>query len=123
MDRANLSIDVSRLGSDDRMREMSARAWTCFAAVSVLWGVPYLFIKLAVDEVDPGVRGVVARGARRAGAPAGRPARRRAARAGRRVRWLAAYALAEIVIPFPLIAVGEATSPRRWPRSSSRPCR
>ena len=28
---------------------MSARAWTGFATLSVLWGVPYLFIKVAVD--------------------------------------------------------------------------
>ena len=28
---------------------MSARAWTGFAALSLLWGVPYLFIKVAVD--------------------------------------------------------------------------
>ena len=29
---------------------MSARAWTGFAALSVLWGVPYFFIKVAVDD-------------------------------------------------------------------------
>ncbi len=33
---------------------MSARAWTLFAAVSVVWGTPYLFIKIAVDEMSPG---------------------------------------------------------------------
>ena len=32
---------------------MSARAWTLFAAVSVLWGIPYLFIKLAVEDLSP----------------------------------------------------------------------
>ena len=29
---------------------MSPRAWALFAAVSVLWGVPYLMIKVAVEE-------------------------------------------------------------------------
>ena len=29
---------------------MSPRGWALFAAVSVVWGVPYLFIKIAVDE-------------------------------------------------------------------------
>ena len=86
---------------------MSARAWTCFAAVSVLWGVPYLFIKLAVDEVDPGFVAwsrvalgalVLAPLALRAGALRGLGARRRP---------LVAYALVEIVVPFPLIAFGE----------------
>ncbi|MDT1047256.1 hypothetical protein, partial [Pseudomonas aeruginosa] len=28
---------------------MSARGWTLFAIVAVLWGIPYLFIKVAVD--------------------------------------------------------------------------
>src|SRR3954469_5831342 len=32
---------------------MSARAWALFAAVSVIWGMPYLFIKIAVDEISP----------------------------------------------------------------------
>jgi drug/metabolite transporter (DMT)-like permease len=34
---------------------MSARAWTAFAAVSTLWGIPYLFIKVAVDDGVPPV--------------------------------------------------------------------
>jgi len=32
---------------------VSARAWTAFAAVSTLWGIPYLFIKIAVDDGMP----------------------------------------------------------------------
>jgi drug/metabolite transporter (DMT)-like permease len=32
---------------------MSARAWWLFGAVSLLWGIPYLFIKLAVDDLSP----------------------------------------------------------------------
>jgi drug/metabolite transporter (DMT)-like permease len=87
---------------------MSARAWTAFAVVSVLWGIPYLLIKVAVDEgVPPGfvawVRVVLGAVALLAFAP----------RAGvlkvfrGRVRWLAVFALSEIVVPFPLIAVGE----------------
>ena len=32
---------------------MSARAWWLFATVSVLWGIPYLFIKLAVEDISP----------------------------------------------------------------------
>ena len=32
---------------------MSARAWVAFAAVSTLWGIPYLFIKIAVDDGVP----------------------------------------------------------------------
>jgi drug/metabolite transporter (DMT)-like permease len=32
---------------------MTARAWWLFAAVSIVWGVPYLFIKLAVEDLSP----------------------------------------------------------------------
>ena len=32
---------------------VSARAWAAFAAVSVLWGMPYLFIRVAVDGGMP----------------------------------------------------------------------
>jgi drug/metabolite transporter (DMT)-like permease len=32
---------------------VSRRGWITFAAVSVVWGMPYLFIKIAVDEVSP----------------------------------------------------------------------
>ena len=28
---------------------MSTRAWVSFAVVSIVWGIPYLFIKIAVD--------------------------------------------------------------------------
>lgn len=34
---------------------MNRRAWLMFAAVSVLWGFPYLFIKIAVEELSPPV--------------------------------------------------------------------
>jgi drug/metabolite transporter (DMT)-like permease len=32
---------------------VTSRAWAAFAAVSVLWGIPYLFIKIAVDDGVP----------------------------------------------------------------------
>ncbi len=32
---------------------MSARGWLLFAAMSLLWGIPYLFIKEAVDTFTP----------------------------------------------------------------------
>jgi drug/metabolite transporter (DMT)-like permease len=87
---------------------VSSRAWAAFAAVSTLWGIPYLFIKIAVDDgVPPAFLAFVriALGAAvlvllawRAGVLA--PLRGR-------VRWLIVYALFEIAVPFPLIAAGE----------------
>lgn len=32
---------------------MTRRGWLLFAAMSVLWGIPYLLIKVAVDELSP----------------------------------------------------------------------
>jgi drug/metabolite transporter (DMT)-like permease len=32
---------------------MSRRGWTLFAAMGVIWGIPYLLIKVAVEEVSP----------------------------------------------------------------------
>lgn len=87
---------------------MSPRAWAAFATVSVLWGIPYLFIKVAVDDgLPPGfiawtrvtLAAVVLL------ALAWRAGRLRALRG--RGRWLCLYALLEISIPFPLIAAGE----------------
>lgn len=87
---------------------MSTRAWLAFAAMSVIWGVPYLFIKIAVDGGVPPAAvawtrvtlaaAVLLVLAWRAGTL---PSLRG------RVRWLVAYAVAEISIPFPLIALGE----------------
>jgi drug/metabolite transporter (DMT)-like permease len=87
---------------------MSARAWVAFAAVSTLWGIPYLFIKVAVDGgVPPAflawVRVVL--GAAVLLALAWRAGLLATVRG--RWRWLCVYAAFEIAIPFPLIAAGE----------------
>ncbi|QBD74927.1 DMT family transporter [Ktedonosporobacter rubrisoli] len=34
---------------------MSRKGWLLFIAVSIFWGIPYLFIKIAVQELDPSV--------------------------------------------------------------------
>lgn len=91
---------------------MSARAWVAFAAVSIIWGVPYLFIKIAVDGGMPPLvlawsRIVLAAVvllaiAWRAGTL---PSLRG------RWRWLTAFAVAELAVPFPSIAAGEQRIP------------
>jgi drug/metabolite transporter (DMT)-like permease len=89
---------------------MSGRAWALFAAVSVLWGFPYLFIKIAVDGGMPPLALAWARIA--LGAAVLVPIAWRAGTLGAlrsRARWLAVFAVAEIAIPFPLIALGERT--------------
>jgi drug/metabolite transporter (DMT)-like permease len=87
---------------------MSARAWTAFAAVSTLWGMPYLFIKVAVDDgVPPAFLAFVriALGAAVLLLLAWRAGTLASLRG--RGRWLLVYAVLEITIPFPLIAAGE----------------
>jgi drug/metabolite transporter (DMT)-like permease len=87
---------------------MSPRGWAAFAAMSAVWGVPYLFIKVAVDDgVSPAfvsfARVVIAAAVLLAlAAHAGVLSSLRG-----RWRWLAVYAVAEIALPFPLIAAGE----------------
>jgi len=87
---------------------MSRRGWAAFAAMSLIWGIPYLFIKVAVDDgisplflsfVRVAIAAVVLLGlAKRAGVL-------------HQLRghwpWIVAYAMAEIALPFPLIAAGE----------------
>jgi drug/metabolite transporter (DMT)-like permease len=87
---------------------MSRRAWIAFAAVSLIWGIPYLFIKIAVrGGVTPATLawGRVTLAAIVLLALAWRAGTLRTLRG--RLRWLVAYAVAEVAIPFPLIAVGE----------------
>ena len=87
---------------------MSARAWGLFAAMSLIWGIPYLFIKIAVDDGVPPLFVAWSRVA--LGAAVLLPI---AAHAGalrglrRKLGWLAAFALVEVCIPFPLISYGE----------------
>ena len=87
---------------------MSLRAWSCFAAVSVLWGMPYLFIKLAVDEgISPVFLGWarIALGAAVLLPLAWRSGMLRSLRG--RWRWVALWGLCEAAVPFPLVAFGE----------------
>jgi drug/metabolite transporter (DMT)-like permease len=87
---------------------MSPRAWAAFAAVSVLWGIPYLFIRVAVNGGMPPIFLAWSRvtlAAAVVGAMAWRSGVLPSLRG--RLRWLLAYAIVEIAVPFPLIAAGE----------------
>jgi drug/metabolite transporter (DMT)-like permease len=87
---------------------MSRRAWGAFAAVSVLWGIPYLFIKIADDHGMPPL--VLAWGRVTLGAAVLLVVSWRAGTLPSlrgRGRWLLAFAVLEIAIPFPMIALGE----------------
>lgn len=89
---------------------MSARAWAVFGAVSVLWGFPYLLIKVAIDGGMPPLAlawSRIALGAAVLLTIAWRSGTLPALRS--RAGWVFAFAICEITIPFPLIALGEQT--------------
>jgi drug/metabolite transporter (DMT)-like permease len=91
---------------------MTRRAWLAFAAASLIWGVPYLFIKVAVEHgfSAPALAwGRVALGALVLVALAWRAGTLGSVRA--RWRWLLAFAVVEVAIPFPMLAIGEQRVP------------
>jgi drug/metabolite transporter (DMT)-like permease len=86
---------------------VSARGWVLFAAVSVIWGMPYLFIKLAVEEMSPAL---VAWSRLAIAAVVLLPiAWKMGALRGLGARWraLTAFAAVEMAIAWPLIGFGE----------------
>jgi drug/metabolite transporter (DMT)-like permease len=94
---------------------VSRRGWVLFTAMSVIWGVPYLLIKVGVGGVAPPVL-VLARVA--VGAALLLPF---AIRRGQlavlrpRWRWLVTFAFVEIIVPWLLLSEAE----RRLPSSMS----
>ena len=92
---------------------MSWRAWCAFAALGIIWGLPYFFIKLAVQELSPFV---VAWGRITLAALVLLPIawHRGALRSlGSHKVAILAFAMAEFVVPFAVISIGE-----RWIDSS-----
>ncbi|GAC1329310.1 MAG: EamA family transporter [Steroidobacteraceae bacterium] len=92
---------------------MSWRGWGAFAALGIIWGLPYFFVKLAVQDLSPVV---VAFGRVALATLILLPiAWRRDALRPLAGHWaaIAAFALAEFAIPFSAISFGE-----RWISSS-----
>ena len=95
---------------------MSRKGWILFAAMCLLWGIPYLFIKVAVEEVSVPVV-VFARTA--IGAALLLPLALHSARKGgghlgvlrRHWRPLVAFAALEIIVPWGLLSAAEQKLP------------
>jgi drug/metabolite transporter (DMT)-like permease len=86
---------------------MSKRGWILFLALGVLWGMPYLLIRIAVEDLDPmivaGSRSII-------GALLLLPValhRKALAPAFARWKWLVAFALIEITLPWWLLGHAE----------------
>jgi drug/metabolite transporter (DMT)-like permease len=87
---------------------VTPRAWLLFILSAIIWGVPYLFIKIAVDAgIPPGFVAWV-RIALAALVVLPLAVQRRALRGLRGRGWaIVGYAATEIAVPFVLIAIGE----------------
>ncbi len=93
------------------MQRFDTRAWLLFAAMALLWGIPYLFIKQAVDSYSPPA---VVAGRTLVGALILLPfAIRRGALAPawRRIGWVLAFGAVEMAGPFLLLGHAEQTLP------------
>ena len=92
---------------------MGWREWTIFAALGVIWGLPYFFIKVAVQEVSPLLLALCR--VALASAVLLPIAWRRGSLRGlsRHKAAILAFALAEFAVPFTAISLGE-----RWISSS-----
>jgi drug/metabolite transporter (DMT)-like permease len=93
---------------------VSFRAWGAFAALGIIWGLPYFLVKVSVQELSPVL---VAFGRTALGAAVLLPIawRRGALRFPRGLRpAILAFSLAEFVVPFCLISLGE-----RWISSAA----
>lgn len=97
-----------------RYSPMSGRAWIAFISLGLIWGVPYFFIKLAVQELSPFV--VACSRLLLASAILLPIAWRRGAlrSVGTHLVPICAFAVVEFVIPFSAISLGE-----QWISSSA----
>lgn len=90
---------------------MTRRAWLLFLLMAVIWGIPYLFIKVALRDLSP-IGVVFARLLLATLVIAPLAARGdHLRRVWRRWRWIVVLAVCEIVAPFLLIALGEQRIP------------
>ena len=92
---------------------MNARTWLAFAALGIVWGLPYLFIKIAVQEISPFdvAWGRIALAALILLPIAWRRGALRALSTHKTA--IVVFALVEFAVPFSLISMGE-----RWIPSS-----
>src|SRR5688572_23618229 len=87
---------------------MTPRGWVLFALCSVIWGIPYLLIKVTVDAGVPPAFIAWARVALGAALLLPIALRRGMIRGLRGRGWaVVAYTACEVAVPFVLIAVGE----------------
>lgn len=93
------------------VQRFDARAWVLFAIMALVWGIPYLFIKVAVDSYSPAA---VVAGRTLIGALLLLPfaLRQKALRAAfSKIGWVLAFGAIEMAGPFLLLGHAEQTLP------------
>lgn len=93
------------------IQRFDARAWVLFAVMAVVWGIPYLFIKVAVDSYSPAA---VVAGRTLIGALILLPfaLRQKSLRpAFSKIGWVLAFGAIEMAGPFLLLGHAEQTLP------------
>lgn len=86
---------------------VSRRGWFLFIALSIIWGIPYLFIKVAVEDLSPAMT-VFGRTALAAAVLLPVAVRRDALRPVlARWRWVLGFAVVEMAVPFGLLSWAE----------------
>ncbi|MHC2998701.1 DMT family transporter [Microbacterium sp. HJ5] len=93
------------------VQRFDTRAWVLFAIMALVWGIPYLFIKVAVDSYSPAA---VVAGRTLIGAVLLLPfaLRQKALRAAfSKIGWVLAFGAIEMAGPFLLLGHAEQTLP------------
>lgn len=86
---------------------MSRRGWTYFLAMAIVWGIPYLLIRVAVRQLDPGVL-VLGRTAPAALLLAPLViAQHQLPSLVKHFKWIAVFGVAEFGVPWYLMATAE----------------
>ncbi len=88
---------------------MSRRGWLLFSAMSVIWGIPYLFIKVAVAELAPATLVLARVGIAAVVLLPATVRRRELIPVLRQWRPLLAYTAVELCVPWYFLAVAEQT--------------
>jgi drug/metabolite transporter (DMT)-like permease len=86
---------------------MSRRGWVLFVALSLIWGVPYLLLKVAVEDLSPAVVVLLRTALAAAMLLPVALLRGELAPVLRRWRWVLVFAAVEIAVPFWLLGAAE----------------
>jgi drug/metabolite transporter (DMT)-like permease len=89
------------------MNAMSRRGWTLFLAMAVIWGIPYLLIRVAVRQLDPGVMVLLRTGPASLLLAPIVIARRQIPVLLKNLRWIVIFGVVEFGIPWYCMATAE----------------